>query len=186
MLPPHPCTLRPCYGRILGFIDRIRNFFFHVAPQLYSRGLSGPRSRPTTSQKFKYWLLCFWGRNPCMRSLYAILMLKATTIWNSKFYCSLQFRYSKHMMRCVVVYLPQSHLRSWRRLLMSTSISLQAVRLSEAAIRHIASCLVYHTRSPFAATKLGPRISHSNIFGDFYGHSHILSKSQTPLVRFQL
>jgi hypothetical protein len=25
-------------GRILGFLDRSRYFFFHVAPQLYSRG----------------------------------------------------------------------------------------------------------------------------------------------------
>jgi hypothetical protein len=36
------------YGRILGFIDRSRYFFFLVAPQLYSTKLSGPRSRPTT------------------------------------------------------------------------------------------------------------------------------------------
>jgi hypothetical protein len=26
------------YGRNLGFLDRIRYSFFHVAPQLYSRG----------------------------------------------------------------------------------------------------------------------------------------------------
>jgi hypothetical protein len=26
------------YGRILGFLDRSRYFFFQVAPQLYSRG----------------------------------------------------------------------------------------------------------------------------------------------------
>jgi hypothetical protein len=26
------------YGRILGFLDRNRYFFFQVAPQLYSRG----------------------------------------------------------------------------------------------------------------------------------------------------
>jgi hypothetical protein len=26
------------YGRIFGFLDRSRNFFFQVAPQLYSRG----------------------------------------------------------------------------------------------------------------------------------------------------
>jgi hypothetical protein len=38
------------YGRILGFQDQSRYYFFHVAPQLYSRP-SGPRSRPTASQK---------------------------------------------------------------------------------------------------------------------------------------
>jgi hypothetical protein len=41
-------------GRILGFLDRSRYYFFQVAPQLYSRvltRLSGPRSRPTASQK---------------------------------------------------------------------------------------------------------------------------------------
>jgi hypothetical protein len=35
------------HGRILGFLDRSRYFFFQVAPQLRS----GPHSRPTTSQK---------------------------------------------------------------------------------------------------------------------------------------
>jgi hypothetical protein len=42
----------PC--RILGFLDRSRYYFSQVAPQLYSRvltRLSGPRSRPTASQK---------------------------------------------------------------------------------------------------------------------------------------
>jgi hypothetical protein len=39
------------HGRILGFLDHSRYFFFQVAPQLYSRGLSGPRSRPTSYQK---------------------------------------------------------------------------------------------------------------------------------------
>jgi hypothetical protein len=38
------------YGRILGFIDRSRYYFFQLAPQLCSR-LSGPRFRPTTSKK---------------------------------------------------------------------------------------------------------------------------------------
>jgi hypothetical protein len=38
------------YGRILGFLDRSRYFFFQVAPELY---LSGHRSRPTTSQKIE-------------------------------------------------------------------------------------------------------------------------------------
>jgi hypothetical protein len=39
------------YDRILGFLDRSRYFFIQVAPQLYSRGLSGPCSRHTTFQK---------------------------------------------------------------------------------------------------------------------------------------
>jgi hypothetical protein len=39
-------TVIDLYGRILGFPDQIRYFFFQVAPQL-----CGPRSRPTTSQK---------------------------------------------------------------------------------------------------------------------------------------
>jgi hypothetical protein len=33
------------------FLDRSRYFFFHVAPHLFSRGLSGQRSRPTATQK---------------------------------------------------------------------------------------------------------------------------------------
>jgi hypothetical protein len=41
-------------GRILGFLDRSRYYFFQVAPQLYSRVLtrqSGPRSGRTAFQK---------------------------------------------------------------------------------------------------------------------------------------
>jgi hypothetical protein len=34
------------YGRILGFIDRSRYFFFQVAPQLYSRGWVDPVPDP--------------------------------------------------------------------------------------------------------------------------------------------
>jgi hypothetical protein len=30
------------YGRILGFLDRSRYFFYQVAPQLYSRGRVDP------------------------------------------------------------------------------------------------------------------------------------------------
>jgi hypothetical protein len=30
------------YGRIIGFLDRSRYFFFQVAPQLYSRGRVDP------------------------------------------------------------------------------------------------------------------------------------------------
>jgi hypothetical protein len=40
------------HGRIIEFLDRSCYYFFQVAPQLYSlTRLSGPRSRPTTSQK---------------------------------------------------------------------------------------------------------------------------------------
>jgi hypothetical protein len=35
----------------LSFLDRSRYFFFQVAPHLFSHGLSGPRSRPTATQK---------------------------------------------------------------------------------------------------------------------------------------
>jgi hypothetical protein len=41
-------------SRILGFLVRSRYYFFQVAPQLHLRvltRLSGPRSRPTASQK---------------------------------------------------------------------------------------------------------------------------------------
>jgi hypothetical protein len=34
----HVVSVTGPYGRILGFIDRSRYFFFQVAPQLYSRG----------------------------------------------------------------------------------------------------------------------------------------------------
>jgi hypothetical protein len=34
----HVVSVTDSYGRILGFLDRSRSFFFQVAPQLYSRG----------------------------------------------------------------------------------------------------------------------------------------------------
>jgi hypothetical protein len=34
----HVVSMTDPYGRILGFLDRNRYFFFQVAPQLYSRG----------------------------------------------------------------------------------------------------------------------------------------------------
>jgi CBS-domain-containing membrane protein len=34
----HVVSVTDSYGRILGFLDRSRYFFFQVAPQLYSRG----------------------------------------------------------------------------------------------------------------------------------------------------
>jgi hypothetical protein len=43
----HVVSVTDPYGRILGFLDRSRFFFFQVALQLYSTRLSGPRSRPT-------------------------------------------------------------------------------------------------------------------------------------------
>jgi hypothetical protein len=52
-------------GRILGFLDRSRYYFFLVAPQLYSRvltRLSGLRSRPTASQKI--WKRREWNPGP--------------------------------------------------------------------------------------------------------------------------
>jgi hypothetical protein len=39
------------YGRILGFLDRSRYFFFQVAPQLYSRGLVDPIPDPLLLRK---------------------------------------------------------------------------------------------------------------------------------------
>jgi hypothetical protein len=36
---------------ILSFLDRSRYFFLQVVPHLSSQGLSGPRSRPTATQK---------------------------------------------------------------------------------------------------------------------------------------
>jgi hypothetical protein len=38
------------YGRILGFLDRSRHFFFQAARQIVLTRLSGPRSRPTTQK----------------------------------------------------------------------------------------------------------------------------------------
>jgi CBS-domain-containing membrane protein len=34
----HVVSVTDPYGRILGFVDRSRYFFFQIAPQLYSRG----------------------------------------------------------------------------------------------------------------------------------------------------
>jgi hypothetical protein len=39
------------YGRILGFLDRSRYFFFQVAPQLYSRGSVNPVPDPLLLRK---------------------------------------------------------------------------------------------------------------------------------------
>jgi hypothetical protein len=39
------------YGRILGFLDQSRYFFFQVAPQVYSRGLVDPVPGPLLLRK---------------------------------------------------------------------------------------------------------------------------------------
>jgi hypothetical protein len=39
------------YGRILGFLDRSRYYFFQVAPQLYSRGKVDPVPDPLLLRK---------------------------------------------------------------------------------------------------------------------------------------
>jgi hypothetical protein len=39
------------YGRLLGFLDRSRYFFFQVAPQLYSRGGVDPVPGPLLLRK---------------------------------------------------------------------------------------------------------------------------------------
>jgi hypothetical protein len=38
----HVVSVTDTYGRILGFLDRNRYFFFQVAPQLYSRSWVDP------------------------------------------------------------------------------------------------------------------------------------------------
>jgi hypothetical protein len=46
----HMVIVTDPYGRILGFLDRSRYFFFQVAPQLFSR-LSGPVPDPLLLRK---------------------------------------------------------------------------------------------------------------------------------------
>jgi hypothetical protein len=47
----HVVSVTVPYGRILGFLDRSRYFFFQVAPQLYSRGLLDPVPDPLLLRK---------------------------------------------------------------------------------------------------------------------------------------
>jgi hypothetical protein len=47
----HVVSATDPYGRILGFLDRSRYFFFQVAPQLYSRGWVGPVPDPLVLRK---------------------------------------------------------------------------------------------------------------------------------------
>jgi hypothetical protein len=47
----HVVNVTDPYCRILGFLDRSRYFFLSSSSSLVLTRLSGPRSRPTTSQK---------------------------------------------------------------------------------------------------------------------------------------
>jgi hypothetical protein len=47
----HVVSVTDTYGRILGFLDRSRYFFFQVAPQLYSRGWVDPIPDPLLLRK---------------------------------------------------------------------------------------------------------------------------------------
>jgi hypothetical protein len=47
----HVVGVTDLYDRIFGLLDQRRCFFFQVAPQIVLTRLSGPRSRPTTSQE---------------------------------------------------------------------------------------------------------------------------------------
>jgi hypothetical protein len=47
----HVVSVTDPYGRILGFLDRSRYFFLSISSSIIFTELSGPRSRPTTSQK---------------------------------------------------------------------------------------------------------------------------------------
>jgi hypothetical protein len=48
----HVVSVTDSYGRILGFLDRSRYFFFLVAPQFYSRGWVDPDPDPVLLRKF--------------------------------------------------------------------------------------------------------------------------------------
>jgi hypothetical protein len=47
----HVVSVTNPYGRILGFLDRSRYYFFQVAPQLYSRGWVDPVPDPLPLRK---------------------------------------------------------------------------------------------------------------------------------------
>jgi hypothetical protein len=47
----HVVSVTDSYGRILGFLDRSRYFFFQTAPQLYSRGWVNPVPDPLLLRK---------------------------------------------------------------------------------------------------------------------------------------
>jgi hypothetical protein len=47
----HVVSVTDYYGRILGFLDRSRYFFFQVAPQFYSRGWVDPIPDPLLLRK---------------------------------------------------------------------------------------------------------------------------------------
>jgi hypothetical protein len=46
------------HGRILGFLDRIRYYFFQVAPQLYSRGWVSPVTDPLLLNRTRGLWIC--------------------------------------------------------------------------------------------------------------------------------
>jgi hypothetical protein len=48
----HVVSVTDLYGRILGFLDRTRYFFFKVVPQVYSRGWVDPVPDPLLLRKF--------------------------------------------------------------------------------------------------------------------------------------
>jgi hypothetical protein len=48
----HVFSMTDSYGRILGFLDRSRYFFFQVAPQLYSRSWVDPVPDPLLLRKY--------------------------------------------------------------------------------------------------------------------------------------
>jgi hypothetical protein len=57
----HVVSVTDPYGRIFGFLDRGRYFFYQVAPQLYSRGRSGQYKVCTLlGDVFAYALLPGW------------------------------------------------------------------------------------------------------------------------------
>jgi hypothetical protein len=47
----HVVSVTDPYGRILGFVDGSRYFFFQIAPQFYSRGYADPVADPILLKK---------------------------------------------------------------------------------------------------------------------------------------
>jgi hypothetical protein len=60
----HVVSVTDPYGRIFGFLDWSRYFFFQVAPQLYSRGGVDPVPDPLLLRK------CSYARNRTRTSVY--------------------------------------------------------------------------------------------------------------------
>jgi hypothetical protein len=120
----HVVSVTDPYCPILGFIYRSRHCFLQVAPQLHSRGLSGPRSRPTTSQKIWY----RWESNLdlwiCSQELSPLDHRGGLTLWSKikisslcalerkvRYVCKLYIRVaSRHCVFCQFNY----HVLTWR------------------------------------------------------------------------